>query len=149
MNTLIIVKPLAVQRGLVGEILARFERRGIRIAALKALKLPKQKAEALYAVHKGKPFYDSIVEHMTSSPIVAAVRETDMLDDESAVALVRKIVGATDPATAEMGTIRGDFGMRKDMNIIHASDSSASAAYEIPIFFSKEEIVSYAKQVKP
>lgn len=147
MNTLILVKPWAVQRGFIGEILSRFEKRGIRIAALKVLKISKQHAERLYGVHKGKPFYEDTVKHMTSSPIVAAVLETDMLDDKSAVALVRKIVGATDPTKAEMGTIRGDLGMRKDRNIIHASDSPESAEYEIPIFFEKEEIASYSKQV--
>lgn len=146
MNTLILIKPWAVQRGLVGEILSRFERRGIRIAGLKALVLSREKAEKLYSVHKGKPFYNTIVEHMTSSPIVAAVLETDMLDDDSAVALVRKIVGATDPAKAEMGTIRGDYGMRVDRNIIHASDSRESAEYEIPIFFNKDEIASHTKR---
>lgn len=143
MNTLILVKPWAVQRGFVGEIISRFEKRGIRIAALKTLTLTKEQAENLYAVHEGKPFYEGIVEHMTSSPIVAAVLETDVLDDESAVALVRKIVGATDPTKAEMGTIRGDLGLRKDRNVIHASDSPESAEYEIPIFFGKEEIVSF------
>ncbi|MFH1835571.1 MAG: nucleoside-diphosphate kinase [Methanobacteriota archaeon] len=147
MNTLIIIKPWAVQRGLVGEILARFERHGIRIAAVKSLRLSKEKAEKLYAVHEGKPFFKDVVGYMTSTPIVAAVLETDMLDDEAAVALVRKIVGATDPTKAEMGTIRGDFGMRKDRNIIHASDSPESAEYEIPLFFTKNDIVSYAKQV--
>jgi nucleoside-diphosphate kinase len=145
MNTLILIKPWAVQRGLIGEILSRFERRGIRISALKVLKLSKENAERLYAVHKGKPFYSSIIEHMTSSPIVATVLGTDMLDDESAVALVRKIVGATDPTKAEMGTIRGDFGLRKELNIIPASDSPESAEYEIPLFFSEDEIVSYSK----
>ncbi len=147
MNTLIIIKPWAVQRGLVGEILARFERHGIRIAAVKAVLLSKDKAEKLYAVHEGKPFFKDVVGHMTSTPIVAAVLETDMLDDEAAVALVRKIVGVTDPTKAEMGTIRGDFGMRKDRNIIHASDSPESAEYEIPLFFTKNDIVSYVKQV--
>jgi nucleoside-diphosphate kinase len=132
----------------VGEILTRFERRGIRIAALKVLNLPLESAEKLYAVHKGKDFYGSLIEHMTSSPIVAAVLETDMLDDKSAVSLVRKIVGATDPVKAEMGTIRGDFGMRADKNVIHASDSPESAEYEIPIFFGKDEIASYSKQTK-
>lgn len=143
MKTLIIIRPDAVLRGLVGEIITRFEKHSIRVAGLKVVHLDKGKAEELYEVHKGKPFYNSLIETMTTSPVVVAVLDTDVLDNKSAIALVRKIVGATDPSQAEMGTIRGDFGLRIDQNIIHASDSVETAAREIPIFFKKEELVRY------
>lgn len=143
MKTLVIIRPDAVLRGLVGEILTRFEKHSIRIAGLKVMQLDKGKAEQLYKVHKGKPFYNPLIERMTSSPVVVGVLDTDVLDNKSAIALVRKIVGDTDPSQAQMGTIRGDFGLRIDQNIIHASDSVESAGREIPIFFKKEELVGY------
>jgi len=145
MKTLIIIKPWAVSRGLVGEILTRFERHGLRLAGLKVVKVTKEQAEKLYTIHKGKPFYDSIVHHITSSPVVCGILDTDVLDTDIAIALVRKIVGATDPIKAEMGTIRGDYGLRIDRNVIHASDSKESAAYEIPIFFKEDESIEYPK----
>jgi len=148
MNTLILIKPWAVQRGLAGEILTRFENRGLRIAALKVLHLTKDQAEGLYSIHKGKPFYESTVEYMSSSPIVAAVLETDMFDEGTIIPMVRKIVGDTDPTKAEMGTIRGDFGLRVDRNVIHATDSEESLERELPIFFNQEEIISYKKSKK-
>lgn len=141
MRTLILLKPWSVSRGLVGEILGRFEKRGIRFAGLKVVKVTKEQAETLYAIHKGKPFYEDLVSHITSAPIVAAVLDVDIPDQDAAVALVRKIVGATDPVQAEVGTIRSDFGLRINRNVVHASDSKESAAYEIPIFFKEEELV--------
>jgi len=143
MKTLVIIRPDAVLRGLVGEILTRFERHSIRIAGLKVMHLDKEKAGSLYEIHKGKPFYENLVETMTSAPVVVGVLDTDVLDNKSAIALVRKIVGSTDPSQAEMGTIRGDFGLRIDQNIIHASDSVESAVREIPLFFKREELVKY------
>ncbi len=143
MKTLIIVRPDAVQRGLVGELIIRFEKHGIRLAGLKIMTLSKEYAEKLYEMHKGKPFYESLVERMTENPSVFVVLDTDVLDQQSAIALVRKIIGSTDPAKAEMGTIRGDFGLRIDRNIIHASDSKESADREIPLFFKREELVTY------
>lgn len=137
------MKPWAVQKGLIGEILSRFERRGLKIAGLKILDVSKEMAEDLYLIHRDKDFYDDLIEHITSSPIVAVVLDTDVLEPDAAVALVRKIIGATDPAKAEMGTIRGDFGLRIDRNVVHASDSTDSAKREIPIFFKKEEMVTY------
>lgn len=137
------MKPWAVQRGLVGEILSRFERRGLKIAGLKILDVSKEQAEELYSIHKGKDFYDDIIEHITSSSIVAVVLDTDVLEPDASVALVRKIIGLTDPAKAEMGTIRGDFGLRIDRNVVHASDSTESAKREIPIFFKEEELVTH------
>ena len=143
MKTLLLMKPWAVQKGLIGEVLSRFERRGLKIAGLKILDVSKEQAEELYSIHKGKDFYDDLISHITSSPIVAVVLDTDVLEPDAAVALVRKIIGATDPAKAEMGTIRGDFGLRIDRNVVHASDSTDSAKREIPIFFKKEELVTY------
>lgn len=145
MKTLILIKPWAVSRGLTGEILGRFERHGLRLSGLKVLKIDRKKAEKLYAVHTGKPFYKSLVEYITSGPVVASVLDTDALETDAAISLVRKIIGNTDPAKAEMGTIRGDFGMRIDRNVIHASDSKKSADYELPLFFSKKELVEYGK----
>jgi len=143
MKTLIIIRPDAVIRGLVGEIITRFEKHGIRLAGLEIMCMTKKQAEELYMQHKGAPYYDKLVENMTSNPSVFVVLDTDVLDRDSAIALVRKIIGNTDPAKAEMGTIRGDFGLRIDQNIIHASDNKESAEREIPLFFRKEELVKY------
>lgn len=143
MKTLIIIRPDAVTRGLVGEIITRFEKHGIRVAGLKIMHLTKKKAEQLYAQHKGAPYYNPLIETMTANPSVYVVLDTDVLDRESAISLVRKIIGDTDPAKAEMGTIRGDFGLRIDQNIIHASDNKESAGREIPLFFNNKELVKY------
>ena len=143
MKTLIIIRPDACLRGLVGEIITRFERHGIRISGLKTVQMTENLTRKLYSMHKDKPFLDPLVEHMTHNPCVVVVLDTDVLDRESAIALVRKIIGGTDPAKAEMGTIRGDFGLRIDQNIIHASDTKESAEREIPLFFKKEELVRY------
>ncbi len=143
MKTLIIMRPDAVTRGLVGEIITRFEKHGIRIAGLKIMQLAKARAEKLYEQHRGKPYYDRLINNMTSNPSVFVVLDTDVLDRESAISLVRKIIGDTDPAKAEMGTIRGDFGLRIDQNIIHASDNKESAEREIPLFFERGELVTY------
>jgi nucleoside-diphosphate kinase len=145
MKTIIIIRPAAVTRGLVGEIITRFEKHGIRIAGLKITKLSKAEAEKLYKQHEGKPYYHPLIQNMTSNPSVFVVLDTDVLDRESAVGLVRKIIGDTDPAKAEMGTIRGDFGLRIDQNIIHASDNRESAEREIPLFFKKDELVKYSE----
>ena len=145
MKTLIIIKPWAVSRGLVGEILTRFERHGLRLAGLKVVQVTREQAEKLYEIHKGKPFYDGIINHVMSSPAVCGVLDTDVLDTDVAISLVRKIIGATDPVNAEMGTIRGDYGLRIDRNVIHASDSKESAAYEIPIFFRQDELAEYPR----
>ncbi|VVB51013.1 Nucleoside diphosphate kinase [uncultured archaeon] len=143
MKTLIVIRPDAVRRGLVGEILTRFERHGIRIVGLRVMQLTKEKTAQLYKQHENKPYYQNLVDQMTAGPMVACVLDTDVLDTDSAVALVRRIIGNTDPAKAEMGTIRGDFGLRIEQNIIHASDSRESANQEIPLFFDKTEIVKF------
>jgi len=143
MKTLLLVKPGAVQKGLIGEVLSRFERRGLRVTGLKILNVSKEQAEDLYSIHKDKDFYNELMDYITSSPIVATVLDTDALEPDAAVALVRKIIGATDPAKAEIGTIRGDFGLKIGQNVVHASDSTESAKREIPIFFKKEELATY------
>jgi nucleoside-diphosphate kinase len=137
-KTLLLIKPDAVQRGLIGTIIAKFEHKGFVIEALKLLWMTRGQAETLYAPHKGKGFYEPTVAYMTSSPIAAMV-----INGEKVIEQVRKLMGATNPQDAQPGTIRGDFGQRIDMNCVHGSDSAESAGREIPIFFSKEELVDY------
>jgi len=139
-RTFTLLKPDAVQRGLVGEILQRFERRGLKIVAMKAMRVPKELAEAYYAEHKGKPFFDPLVRYVTSSPVVAMV-----LEGEGAVAVVRKMMGRTNSAEAEPGTVRGDYGLIIGRNLIHGSDSLASAKREIGLFFKPEELLEYTR----
>jgi len=143
MKTLILIRPYAVLRGLVGEILMRFEKHGIRISGLKITQLDRTTAEKLYEQHNGKDYFGKLVEDMTSGPSAISVLDTDVLDADSAIALVRKIIGDKDPGKADMGTVRGDFGLRIDQNIIHASDSKEAAEREIPLFFKKEELCKY------
>lgn len=135
-RTLVIIKPDAVSKNLIGEIIARFERQGLRVAALKKLKLTKEGAKGFYIVHKDRPFYESLTDFMSEGPIVVMV-----LEGEDAIARVRKIMGATNPAQAEEGTIRRDFAENIERNAVHGSDSPESAAYEIPYFFSALEIL--------
>lgn len=142
MRTLLIIKPDGVLRGLVGEIIHRFESYGIRIMGLKMVNVTEEMAERLYSIHKGKPFYNELIGYITSSPVVAAVLEIDS-SAKDAICLVRKVIGATNPLEAEMGTIRGDYAFSITKNIVHASDSEESSNYEIPIFFSKKELVKY------
>lgn len=137
-QTLLLIKPDGVQRGLIGRIIARIEQKGFQLAALKLLWLKKDMAEKLYEPHKGKGFYEPTVSYMTSSPIVAMVIRGAVVVDQ-----VRTLMGATNPQNAAPGSIRGDFGQRIDMNIVHGSDSPESAAREIPIFFTSDEIAEY------
>lgn len=143
-RTLIIIKPDAVQRGLIGEILARFERRGLTLLALKLAQVPRELAERHYAEHRGKPFYASLLEFITSGPVVTAVVEGDR-----AVEMVRRMCGETDPLRAAPGTIRGDYGVHTQNNLIHASDSLPSAQREIGLFFTEAEILSYRRPIHP
>jgi nucleoside-diphosphate kinase len=129
------VKPDGVRRGLVGEIIARFERKGFRIAGLKMLKMSRELAEKFYSVHKGKPFFDALIDFITSGPVVAMVIEGD-----SAVKVARLMIGSTDGREALPGTIRGDYALSKTENVVHASDSVESANYEIGLLFSEEEL---------
>ena len=139
-RTLVIIKPDAVQRGLIGEIVARLERRGLRIAALKLLHIDKALAKRHYAVHEGKPFYEKLIGYITSSPVAVMVLEANGVID-----IVRRTMGATEPAEAAPGTIRADFGLEIGRNLVHGSDSPESAAYEIPLFFAEDEILSYTR----
>lgn len=137
-KTLLLIKPDAVQRGLVGNIITRIEQKGFTIAALKLLWMKRDQAETLYMPHRGKDFYEPTVEYMTSSPIMALV-----VKGIKVIEGIRKLMGATNPQDAAPGTIRGDFGQRIDNNCVHGSDSPESAEREIPIFFSSEEIIDY------
>lgn len=134
-RTLSIVKPDAVAKGAFGEILGRFQADGLRIVALKLIRLTEEQARGFYAVHKSRPFYDSLVKFMTSGPVVVSV-----LEGRDAIARNRRLMGATDPAQAEPGTIRKDFGSDIERNAVHGSDAVATARVEIPYFFNATEI---------
>lgn len=139
-RTLIIFKPDALHRLLVGRILARFEDKGLRIAAMKLQQSPRAQVEKHYEVHKERPFYSSLVEFMTSGPVILAV-----LEGPSAITVVRNLLGATNGIQAAPGTIRGDYGLDQQYNLVHASDGPETAAKEIALFFTPEEIVSYTR----
>jgi len=135
-RTLVLVKPDGVERGLVGEVISRFEKKGFKIKALKMLRMTREMAEEFYSVHKGKHFYNDLVEFITSGPIVAMILEGD-----SAIEVVRLMIGATDGRKAQPGTIRGDYALSIQNNIVHASDSKESFEREYPIIFREEEIL--------
>ncbi len=141
-RTLIVLKPDAVQRGIAGELLARFERRGLRFAALRLVKVERSLAERHYAVHKGKFFYDDLVTTISASPVVAAV-----LEGPNAIAIVRAMVGATRPHEAAPGTIRGDYALVGLRNLVHASDAPETAAAEIALWFP-EGPLTYTRDVE-
>jgi len=134
-KSLVLIKPDAMQRGLAGTIIGRLEKVGLKLVAIKMLRLDKALAQRHYAIHSDKPFFESLVNYITSAPIVAAVFE-----GEKAVELARNTMGATDPAKAEAGTIRGDFGLNIEHNSVHGSDSTETASEEIKLFFSEDEI---------
>ena len=136
-RTFAIIKPDAVGRNLIGKITGRIEERGFRIVAMKRLRLSQAQAEGFYAVHRGKPFFSSLTAYMTSGPCVALV-----LEKENAIADWRKLMGATNPAQAEAGTIRRDLAESLERNSVHGSDAPETAAYEIPYFFSSLEIIA-------
>jgi nucleoside-diphosphate kinase len=137
-RTLILLKPDCVQRRLVGTLVQRFEQKGLRLVALKFVQPSRDLAEKHYAVHKGKPFYDSLLSFLTSGPTVAIVWE-----GREAVAVARSMMGATDGVKSPPGTIRGDYGISVQNNLIHGSDSAENAAAEIALWFSASELVSY------
>jgi len=141
-RTLVIIKPDAVQRGLVGPILTRLERRGLRLAAMKFIQITPELASRHYHVHQGKPFYKGLVEFITSGPVVVAV-----IEGMDAINTVRKTMGATNPAQAEPGTIRADYALEIGRNLVHGSDGAETAAYEIPLFFTEAEILSYERAI--
>ena len=132
------MKPDAVQRRLMGKILSRFEEKGLQIVAVKLMQIDEELAKTHYGEHAEKPFFPGLVEYITSSPCLAMV-----IQGEEAITTIRKIVGATNPLEADLGTIRGDYGMDTGRNIIHASDSPASAEREIGLFFDEDEICDY------
>lgn len=139
-QTLIIFKPDAVNRMLVGRILSRFEAKGLRIAAMKLQQSPRAQVEQHYEVHRGKPFYESLVGFMTSGPVIIAV-----LEGPKAITVVRSMLGATNGLEAAPGTIRGDYGCDQQYNLVHASDGAETAAKEIALFFTPGEVVSYRR----
>jgi len=142
-RTLVLIKPDAVQRGLVGDILSRLERTGLKLVALKMLQMDREMAERHYAIHRGKPFFEGLVQFITSSPLVAAIFEGPM-----AVETVRKAMGETDPARAAPGTIRGDLALDIGRNVVHGSDSVENAEQEISLFFGPQDVLNYERQVE-
>jgi nucleoside-diphosphate kinase len=141
-RTLVLVKPDGVQRGLVGDVVSRLERRGLHLVGLKLMRIDEQLAARHYAEHDGKPFYAGLVRFITSSPVVAMVWE-----GPGVVALVRSTMGATDPAKAAPGTIRGDLAISIGSNVVHGSDSPERAEVEVALFFREEELVSWESAV--
>jgi nucleoside-diphosphate kinase len=139
-RTFAMIKPDAVQRGFIGEIISRFEKKGIKVVAMKMVAVDRTLAEKHYEVHKGKPFYEPTVAYITSSPVVAMV-----LEGINVIEMVRGMTGSTDPQKAAMGTIRGDFGQFIGRNIIHASDGKDTAKFEIGLWFTPEEIAHYTR----
>ena len=141
-RSLVLIKPDAVQRGIAGTIIARFERRGLRIVAMKMIQMDKALAQRHYAVHQNKPFFNDLVKFITSSPIIAAVFE-----GKNAVEVIRRTMGETNSAKASPGTIGGDYGIDLQYNLVHGSDSLENAAKEINIFFLPEEILNYPRDI--
>jgi nucleoside-diphosphate kinase len=141
-RTLVLAKPDAVQRGLIGEILARFERKGLKVVGLRLLSVPREMAERHYAVHAGKHFYAGLVEFITSGPVAAIA-----LEGPDAIATVRRMVGTTMPNEAEPGTIRGDLGISGLRNLIHASDAPETAESELELWFAAGALTDYARDV--
>jgi nucleoside-diphosphate kinase len=139
-QTLIIVKPDAVQRGLIGGVIGRLEARGLKLVGLKLIAVDEALARRHYGVHEGKPFFAGLIQYITSSPVVVGVFE-----GPEAVSVVRSTVGATNPVAAAPGTIRGDWALEIGRNLIHASDSPETAATEVALFFKPDEIVSYER----
>ena len=137
-RTLIILKPDAVQRGLIGQILTRFENKGLQIVGMKLMQISTKLAETHYEPHRGKPFYAGLVKFMTSSPVVVLA-----IEGRDAIAICRKMMGATFGSKAEPGTIRGDFGVSNSFNLIHGSDSPESAQRELGLFFQAGELLEW------
>ena len=142
-KTLILLKPDSLQRGLSGEIISIFEKKGFKIIGMKLIKVSKDLAETHYSEHKGKAFFEDLVAFITSSPIIAMVIET-----QNAINIARNMMGSTNPIDALPGTIRGDFGISVEYNIIHGSDSETSAKREISLFFNEKELIEYSKPIQ-
>ena len=141
-RTLIIVKPDAVQRGLIGTILEAFEQKGLRFVGLKLMQIDRGMAERHYGEHQGKPFYEGLVNFITSGPVVAGV-----IEGPNAVEAVRNLMGATNPVSASPGSIRGKYALEIGQNLVHGSDSTTSAEREVNLFFQPEELLSYRRDV--
>ncbi len=139
-RTLVLVKPDGVQRGLVGEVIRRLENRGLKLIALRMMRISRELAARHYAEHRGKPFYDGLIDFITSGPVVAMICE-----GREAVTVVRSLMGPTDPLRAEPGTIRGDLALDHGMNLIHGSDSASRAEAEIRAFFDPKEMLEYVR----
>ncbi len=139
-RTLVLVKPDGVQRGLVGTIIGRFEATGMKIVGMKLMHVSEDLASRHYAEHEGKPFYDGLVNYITSAPIVALC-----LEGPDAIAITRKLMGATRPNEAPPGTIRGDFGIEVSRNLVHGSANKQDAAREVGLFFNDAELIDYAR----
>jgi nucleoside-diphosphate kinase len=139
-RTLIIIKPDGVQRGLVGEIIRRFEQRGLRIVGMKFMQVSRELAEQHYAIHREKPFFNGLVEYITASPVVVMA-----LEGTNAVLNARNIIGATRPSEAAVGSIRGDFALEIGRNLVHGSDSPENGAAEIALWFKPEELVAWQR----
>jgi len=139
-RTLVIIKPDGVQRGLIGAIISRLENRGLKIVAMKMIQMDEALARKHYAVHEGKPFFEGLVKYITSGPVVVMV-----VEGTRAIEIVRRTMGATNPAEAAPGTIRADFALEIGRNLVHGSDSPETAEKEINLFFSPSEILSYSR----
>lgn len=140
-QTLVLVKPDGVQRGLIGEIITRLERRGLKLIGMKFMRASRELASTHYEAHVGKPFYEGLVNYITSSPIVAMVWE-----GKDGIQVVRTTMGATNAAAAAPGTIRGDFAVEIGRNLVHGSDGTESAAREVALFFSPDELISWQRE---
>ena len=134
------VKPDGVQRGLVGEVITRLEKAGLKIIAIKMLKVSQEQAERHYAIHEGKPFYDGLIKFITSSPVLAMV-----IEGRNAIKHTRRIVGATNPIDATPGSIRGDFALEIGRNVVHAADSTENAQKEYKIYFDEKDLIRYER----
>ncbi len=143
-RTLVLVKPDGVQRGLIGEVTARLERRGLRLVGAKFMNVSKDLAETHYAIHKGKPFYEGLIQYITSAPVMAMVWE-----GPNAIAAVRQTMGATRPTEAAPGSIRHDFALEVGRNLTHASDSVENGEKEVMLWFKPDELVSWQRTVDP
>jgi nucleoside-diphosphate kinase len=143
-RTLVIIKPDAIQRCLAGEIIHRFERRGLRIIAIKMVKISVPLAERHYAEHEGKPFYEPLIKYITAAPSVVMV-----IEGYKAISAVRRMLGATNPAEAEPGTIRADYAMQTRYNLVHGSDGPETSRREIELFFAPQEIISQPRPTDP
>jgi nucleoside-diphosphate kinase len=139
-RTFVMIKPDGVQRGIVGEIISRFEKKGLKIVAMKFISVSKELAEKHYGIHKGKSFFKSTVKYIMSSPVIVMI-----LEGNNSINLVRKMMGKTNPQDASLGTIRGDYGQFIGRNIIHGSDGPETAQFEMNLWFKPEEIINYNK----